>query len=120
MAYFSSEVLNLISSLRGINGGSFSRPLKPAINIGPVIEKCFKELATPTQQKLLDEIQTIWVDLVAPISSEMCSPYKLDSLGCLWIRVKNSVLRQHLQFQEIHLLSKLAHLKVKSLRWNIR
>jgi hypothetical protein len=90
--------------------------------MGTVAAACLKpHWPTGAQRDSLEKIQSAWGNWIAPISPEDCFPHRLDPNGCLGIWVKNSVLRQHLQFQGDAWRQRLEALslakKVTSLRW---
>jgi len=106
---YSRDTNNLIASLRGLPADRSVAKLRPAFELGTLIE-VLEQKYKIGQEKLEDTIARHWVEVVGEHAAHRSSPQKIVSGAILLVQVANPMLRQELQFQQNKILDRLHRL----------
>ena len=100
---------NLIATLRGLPEDHSVAKLRPAYQLGNLIE-VLEQKYKIGQAKVEDLIAQHWTEIVGEHAAHRSNPQKVVGGAILMIQVSSPVLRQELQFQQHKILERIHRL----------
>lgn len=100
---------NLIASLRGLPTDHSKAKLRPAFQLGSLIE-VLEERYKFGQEKIEDLIAKHWLTIVGEHAAHRSSPQRVIGKSILLVQVGNPMLRSELEFQKKKILDNIHRL----------